>query len=159
MAESDLLTTRAQAFGTVFMIVQHLTKLADLQLAQLGITTRQWLLLAVLTKDFDGRSPSLSEAAERYGSSRQNVKQIALGLQSRGFVRLVNDPADARTTRIELTERVREFDEAPMLRRTSVLLDDAFAGLRAHEVQDLRDLTQRWLNGLSGGTIGKESHA
>ena len=47
MAEKDLVLARAQVFGSVFMIVQHLTRLADLQLAELGITTRQWLLLAV----------------------------------------------------------------------------------------------------------------
>jgi MarR family transcriptional regulator for hemolysin len=94
-------------------------------------------------------SPSLSEAAEKYGSSRQNVKQIALGLEARGFVRLVPDATDGRTTRIELTERVRLFDEPPMVDRTSAMLDDVFAGLTAHEIRDLRDLSHRWLDGLA----------
>jgi DNA-binding MarR family transcriptional regulator len=149
MDVDDLFQARAAAFGSVFMIVQHLTRRADQALADLGITTRQWLLLALLTKAFSDHSPSLSEAAEKYGSSRQNVKQIALGLEARGFVRLVPDATDGRTTRIELTERVRLFDEPPMVDRTSAMLDDVFAGLTAHEIRDLRDLSHRWLDGLA----------
>jgi MarR family transcriptional regulator, transcriptional regulator for hemolysin len=149
MDESELITTRAGLFGSVFVIVQHLTKAADRELADLGLTTRQWLLLAVLTKGFPDRSPSLSEAAEQYGSSRQNVKQIALGLESGGFVRLVTDPTDARTTRIEVTERVRVFDERPMIERTAALLQDIFAGLTPQETRQLHDLAQRWLAALT----------
>lgn len=148
MDESELLAARAELFGSVFVIVQHLTRNADRELVDLGITTRQWLLLAVLTKAFRGHSPSLSEAAHEYGSSRQNIKQIALSLEARGFVRLVPDPTDARTTRIELTERVRAFDERPMVERTSAMLADAFAGLTPAETGELRDLARRWLAGL-----------
>jgi len=157
MDETELLATRAKVFGSVFLIVQHLTRRADRELAALGITTRQWLLLAVLTKEFDGRSPSLSEAAQKYGSSRQNVKQIALGLEARGFVRLVADPTDARATRIELTQRVRLFDEPPMVERTTTMLDAAFAGLTVREARGLSDLTQRWLDGLTADDSGEES--
>ena len=115
MTDDELLAARAEIFGSIFVVVQHLARRADAELAVLGLTTRQWLLLAVLTKWFPGHSPSLSEAAERYGSSRQNVKQIALGLEARGFVRLVPDRDDGRTTRIELTERVGVFDEPEMV--------------------------------------------
>jgi DNA-binding MarR family transcriptional regulator len=147
---------QAELFGSVFLIAQHLTRRADRELADLGLTTRQWLLLAVLTKALPGSSPSLSEAAEKYGSSRQNIKQIALGLEARGFVRLVPDPADARSTRIELTERVREFDDPRMVDRTEAMLADAFTGLTPEETGDLRDLAQRWLAGLMGVPSGEE---
>ncbi len=115
----------------------------------MDLTTRQWLLLAVLTKSFPGRSPSLSEAAEKYGSSRQNVKQIALGLEARGFVRLVPDRDDGRTTRIELTGRVGVFDEPEMVGRASAMLTDACAGLSPDETLTLRDLVRRWLAGVA----------
>jgi DNA-binding MarR family transcriptional regulator len=148
MRTRELLQVRAEAFGSMFVLTQHLTRRADRELAEHGLTTRQWLLLAVLTTVFPDRSPSLSEAAREYGSSRQNVKQIALGLESAGFVRLVSDPTDARTTRIETTDRVRLFDEPAMVRRTEAMLDDAFAGLTLDETVALRDLAQRWLAAL-----------
>jgi DNA-binding MarR family transcriptional regulator len=156
MKHGDDLVAQAELFGSVFLIAQHLTRRADRELADLGLTTRQWLLLAVLTKALPGSNPSLSEAAEEYGSSRQNVKQIALGLEARGFVRLVQDPADARTTRIQLTERVREFDDPRMVDRTAAMLADAFIGLTPEETVDLRDLAQRWLAGLMTVPSGEE---
>lgn len=156
MASDDDLLTQAELFGSVFLIAQRLTRRADRELADLGLTTRQWLLLAVLTKALPGSSPSLGEAAEKYGSSRQNIKQIALGLQARGFVRLVPDPADARTTRIDLTERVSEFDDPRMVDRTAAMLADVFAGLTPAETGDLRDLAQRWLAALMAPTPEEE---
>ena len=149
MVDDELLAARAEIFGSVFVVVQHLTRRADAELADLGLTTRQWLLLAVLTRWFPGRSPSLSEAAARYGSSRQNVKQIALGLEARGFVRLLPDRDDARTTRIELTERVGVFNEPEMVARASVMLEDACAGLSSDDTRTLRDLVRRWLAGVA----------
>ena len=41
-------------------VLRALTRLADEQLADWGLTTRQWLLLAVLARGFPGVRPSLS---------------------------------------------------------------------------------------------------
>jgi DNA-binding MarR family transcriptional regulator len=149
MTEAELLAARSEIFGSIFVVVQHLARRADEELEPLGITTRQWLLLAVLTRAFPDYCPSLSEAADRYGSSRQNIKQIALGLEARGFVRLVPDPGDARTTRIELTERVALFDQPQLAERAAAMLADACSGLTPDETLALRDLVRRWLAGVS----------
>lgn len=149
MSQEAILADRAEAFASLFILIQHLSRRADRELANLGLTTRQWLLLAILARGFPGASPSLSEAADKYGSSRQNVKQVALGLQARGFVRLVPDPADGRTTRIELTDRIREFDTPEMLQQTAVMLADVFAGLAPGQTRDLVDLLRVWLAGLT----------
>jgi DNA-binding MarR family transcriptional regulator len=156
MSDDEALAARAEAFGTLFVLMQHLSRRADQELADLGLTTRQWLLLAILVNAFPGSSPSLSEAAEEYGSSRQNVKQVALGLEARGFVRLVPDPADGRSTRIELTDRIREFDAPAMVQRTKGMLDDVFAGLTTDEVRSLLDLLRRWLPALTTPDPGEE---
>ena len=145
----DELQAASDAFGGVFVIVGHLTRLTDHGLADWDLTTRQWLLLAVLARGFGGRSPSLSEAAAAYGSSRQNVKQIALSLETRGYLRLVPDPADGRTTRLVLTGKVRRFDEPEGQARGRDLLEAAFAGLASDDVLALRDLVRRWLAVLS----------
>ena len=145
----DELQTRADLFGKVFVLVQHLTRRTDAALEHLGLTSRQWLLLAVLTRGFPGRAPSLTEAAERYGSSRQNVKQVALGLAALGYLRLVPDPLDGRTTRLEVTEKVRLFDTPDGMARARALFDDVFAGLSARDVTELRRLVVRWLDELT----------
>jgi DNA-binding MarR family transcriptional regulator len=144
----DELQAQADLFGKVFVLVQHLTRRTDAALGHLGLTSRQWLLLAVLTRGFPGGTPSLTEAAERYGSSRQNVKQVALGLAARGYLRLVPDPLDGRTTRLELTEKVGLFDTPDGVARTRALFEDAFAGLSEKDVATLRRLVIRWLDEL-----------
>lgn len=145
----DELQARADLFGKVFVLAQHLTRRTDAALAHLGLTSRQWLLLAVLTRGFPGRAPSLTEAAERYGSSRQNVKQVARGLEALGYLRLVPDPLDGRTTRLELTEQVRLFDAPEGVVRARELFEEVFASLAPSEVATLRRLVVRWLEGLT----------
>lgn len=145
----DELQARTDLFGKVFVLVQHLTRRTDAALEHLGLSSRQWLLLAVLTRGFPGRAPSLTEAAERYGSSRQNVKQVALGLAALGYLRLVPDPLDGRTTRLELTEKVGLFDAPDGVARARALFEDVFAGLSAEDVATLRRLVVRWLDELT----------
>jgi DNA-binding MarR family transcriptional regulator len=147
--DDELLQAASGAFGGVFVVVGHLTRLTDDGLAGWGLTTRQWLLLAVLTRRFPGRAPSLTEAAAAYGSSRQNVKQIALGLEARGFLRLAPDARDGRTTRLELTDTVRIFDEPDGRARGRALLEAAFNGLERDEILALCDLVGRWLAAVS----------
>jgi DNA-binding MarR family transcriptional regulator len=159
--EEELVRARAEIFGSIFVVVQHLTRRTDAELTEVGLTTRQWLLLAVLTKWFVGRDPSLTEAAERYGSSRQNVKQIALGLEARGYLQLVPDPADGRATRLRLTDKVGIFDRPEAVARQAAMLADVTAGLTGAETLVLRDLVVRWLTGVSapGATVAGTSGA
>jgi DNA-binding MarR family transcriptional regulator len=157
MTSDGAFADRAEAFASLFVLMQHVSRRADQELADLGLTSRQWLLLAILTSTLRGSSPSLSEAAEQYGSSRQNVKQVALGLQARGFVHLVPDPADGRTTRIALTDRVADFDTPEMVQRSERMLDDVFAGLTPDEVGDLLALLRRWLAALTTHDLAEET--
>ena len=51
--------------------------------------------------------PTVKELAEIMGSSHQNVKQILLKLEKKGFVTLTVDENDKRKQRIELTDYCR----------------------------------------------------
>jgi DNA-binding MarR family transcriptional regulator len=153
--DDDLLQAASDAFGGVFVLAGHLTRLTDEGLADWGLTTRQWLLLAVVARGFEGCAPSLTETAEAYGTSRQNVKQIALGLEARGWLRLTPDPRDGRAIRLELTDRVRIFDEPEGRARGRALIGAAFDGLTRDEVLDLRRLVGRWLAGVTRESSGQ----
>jgi DNA-binding MarR family transcriptional regulator len=153
--DDDLLQAASDAFGGAFVLVGHLTRLTDEGLADWGLTTRQWLLLAVLAKGFPGRAPTLTEAAAAYGSSRQNVKQIALGLEAQGWLRLAPDPGDGRAVRLELTDRVGVFDEPEGRDRGRALLEAAFGTLTRDEVLELRHLLRSWLAGVAPAASGQ----
>ncbi len=54
-------------------------------------------------------SPTVKELAEIMGCSHQNVKQLLLKLEKKGFVNITVDNQDRRKQRIVLTEYCREF--------------------------------------------------
>lgn len=136
---------RAAAFGAVFVVAQHLDRLGDVVLAPLGITTKQWLLLALVQTGFAGRRPTLTEAAALYGSSRQNVKAIATGLEAAGYLRIVRDPADRRALRLVVTDRVAVFASPEWHARETAFFSFAFGDLEPVEIARLAELLQRWL--------------
>lgn len=78
--------------------------------------------------------PSIKELAEIMGSSHQNVKQILLKLEKKGFVNLISDENDKRIQRIELTEYCAEFcqknDE-----RSSQIMKQMFQGISEEQLQ------------------------
>ena len=55
------------------------------------------------------KPPTIKELAEIVGSSHQNVKQILLKLEKKGFVRLTPDECDKRKQRIALTPYCADF--------------------------------------------------
>jgi len=66
---------------------------------------------AIICINMCKESPTIKELAEIMGSSHQNVKQILLKLEKKGFVRIAADEKDKRKQRIELTDYCREFCE------------------------------------------------
>ena len=66
---------------------------------------------AVICINMCKEKPTVKELAEIMGSSHQNVKQILLKLEKKGFVCITIDERDKRKQRIELTAYCREFCE------------------------------------------------
>lgn len=78
--------------------------------------------------------PTLKELADILGSSHQNVKQILLKLETKGFVNVMVDENDRRKQRIELTEYCMEFcqknDEV-----SSQIMKKMFEGVSQEQLQ------------------------
>lgn len=55
--------------------------------------------------------PTLKELSDILGSSHQNVKQILLKLEKKGFIRFEQDEADKRKQRVVLTKTCMKFCE------------------------------------------------
>ena len=64
---------------------------------------------AIVCIDLCQAPPTLKELSEILGSSHQNVKQILIKLERKGFVEFLPDEADRRKQRIVLTRHCREF--------------------------------------------------
>ncbi len=139
---------RDALFGQVFVLFQHLTRRVDAALAPRGLTSRQWLLLAVLVRGFPQGPPTLTEAASLFGTSRQNVRQIAAQLSGRGYLTMSPDDDDARATRLRPTEKVAEFDEPDAVAEQGAFLTELFACFTPEEIATLESLVGRWITHL-----------
>ncbi|MBP9995657.1 MAG: MarR family transcriptional regulator [Lachnospiraceae bacterium] len=73
------------------------------------ITWKQFF--AIICIKICTEEPTINELAEIMGSSHQNVKQILLKLEGKGFVTMIADEKDKRKQRIVLTKACRDFCE------------------------------------------------
>ncbi len=64
---------------------------------------------AIICINLCKEKPTLKELAGIMGSSHQNVKQILLKLEKKGFVNLTVDEEDRRKQRVGLTEKCLKF--------------------------------------------------
>lgn len=78
--------------------------------------------------------PTVKELAEIMGSSHQNVKQILLKLEKKGFVCITVDEKDKRKQRIELTSYCREFCEKND-EMSANIMKKMFAGVSEEQLQ------------------------
>ncbi len=95
-------------FGTILVVSNKMDTMLERALEKHNITTKQWFLSVAIYNLFD-EPPTIKEVAKAMGSSHQNIKQVALKLEDKGFLVLKKDKNDARVTRLVLTEKSFEF--------------------------------------------------
>lgn len=89
---------------------------------------------AIICINMCKEKPTVKELAEIMGSSHQNVKQILLKLEKKGFVDITVDANDKRKQRIELTDYCREFC-AKNDGMTMSIMKKMFAGISEEQLQ------------------------
>ena len=89
---------------------------------------------AVICINMCKEKPTVKELAEIMGSSHQNVKQILLKLEKKGFVQITTDEKDKRKQRIELTDYCREFC-AKNEGMTDLVIGKMFEGVSPEQLQ------------------------
>ncbi len=122
----DELAKKAYIFGTIFALSNQLQVLGDA--FDPNITIKQWLFMASVSKFKD--PPTISEAADFIGYSRQNAKRIATALKEQGYVTITKDPYDSRALRIALTPQCTEYF-AGRWQKEADFLERLFSGFDA----------------------------
>ena len=102
MEESYFLLGLLSAFDNRFQAV------ADKMMQE--VSWKQFF--AIICTSMCKEEPTIRELAEIMGSSHQNVKQILLKLEKKGFVSITVDEKDKRKQRVGLTRKCKEFCEA-----------------------------------------------
>lgn len=117
-------------FALIFMLSNQLQTIGDSFFEE--VSTKQWFVLLVLgiMNDY---SPTLNELSEAVGSSHQNVKQLVLKLEQKGYVEVSKDEADARRLRIKLTPKSIEFQK-DYNDKSQNFLDRLFSNFREEDL-------------------------
>jgi DNA-binding MarR family transcriptional regulator len=127
--------------GYLVRIGRLLEERADTTLAQVGLSSAK---LTVLSHLVSSRDPMpLGELAVRLSCVRSNITQLVDRMESDGLVRRVDDPADRRAVRAELTAvgRERQEEGARLLAELEKELEDRLsADDKSHLVDALGKL-------------------
>jgi len=133
-------------FGGVQVVANQMDTLLERELKEHNLTTKQWLLTIVVQNIFD-HDPTIKEVAKGMGSSHQNVKQVALKLEQKGFVVMEKDSHDARITRIKLTAAVDSFGQESQ-KKSEIFTEKLFHGITAEELAMTRSALEKMLTNL-----------
>lgn len=96
---------------------------------------------------FFDEPPSISELSEQMGTSHQNVKQIALKLQEKGFLRIKKDEFDNRTSRLEITDMIERYNNDHR-EANNQFIEKLFDGINPDELKEFLSVTMRLLENL-----------
>ncbi len=98
------------------------------------ITWKQFF--AIICINLCKEPPTLNDLSEVMGSSHQNVKQILLKLESKGFVSMKTDEKDKRKQRFFVTDKCRKFlEENDNQSRTSAqIIEQIFEGVEESDL-------------------------
>lgn len=143
----DVIDKKKFIFGTIFLIANRMQVLGDHYLGKDDITTKQWFL-NVMISQFGDNPPTLSEVAELMGSSRQNVKQLALKLEEKGFLTIRKDELDARALRLKLTEKSKEFWEK-RAKQDNEYIEDLFGDFTSEEIEVMNKCFRKLIDKIS----------
>jgi DNA-binding MarR family transcriptional regulator len=119
----------------------------DALLAEHGLHVGQEMVLLELWQEDSLRA---RELAVRLGVEPPTVTKMLRRLERCGLVERCQDPADARSFRIHLTEKGRALEE-PVARCWAQTEQTALAGLSAGERRTFRKLLSRVRNNLDPG--------
>ena len=90
------------------------------------ITWKQFF--AIICINLCRESPTINELSEVMGSSHQNVKQILLKLEKKGFVEMIVDEKDRRKQRIVTTKKCEDFCKSND-RESEIQMNKIFEGI------------------------------
>ena len=89
---------------------------------------------AIICISFCKEPPTINDLSEILGSSHQNVKQILLKLEKKGFIRFEEDKQDKRKQRIVVTKACLKFCEKNSV-TSSQIMQRMFEGIPEKDIK------------------------
>lgn len=111
--ELEIIEMKRHIIVFIFLIQQRWAYIVNKKLEKESITTKQWLMLIILSHAFPNidKPPSMQELSEALSTSHQNVKQLAIRLERRRFLKIETDSQNRRISRLKITRECMQFWE------------------------------------------------
>jgi DNA-binding MarR family transcriptional regulator len=135
---------RYRIFGMIFLLSNKLETIGNSFLGEL--TTKQWFFMLTLTTFFES-PPTLSQLAKQMGTSHQNLKQLAIRLQEKGFLTIEKDQLDNRALRIFPTKKMEEYVRVRQ-DKDHKFIEDFFRVLKDREIKELDETLFRLMDSI-----------
>lgn len=151
--DNDHLQNMATSFGNIIVLSNMIQTHLDRKLKPYGLTAKQWFMLACIDQFFPDsissidNAPNLKELGGIMNTSYQNAKQIALKLETAGFIELKRDLSDKRVIRINTTEYNKNFWQEHSDDGIK-MLSEVFKSLTVQDVSKLTEVTSKMLNSM-----------
>ena len=91
----------------IFQLSNAIQTYIDKILKPYKLTTKQFFMMIIIGSFSE--DPRIGQISERFGTSRQNVKQVLNKLQQSGYITLYKDLNDSRILRAQMTEKAGMF--------------------------------------------------
>lgn len=91
----------------IFQLSNSLQTYIDRLLKENDLTAKQFFMMIIIGS-FE-YEPGIGEVSDRFGTSRQNVKQVLNKLVANGYLVLYKDENDQRVLRVRFTEKALTF--------------------------------------------------
>lgn len=140
-------------FGEIFLVSNKLQTIGDEFLEE--VTMKQWFFLAIIDQFFRNSEPSITEISNVIGSSRQNVKQIALKLEKKGFIVIKKDEKDSRILRVSLTERCYDYWNN-RYEKDEDFLQHIYKGMEQEELIQMLKSLEKFYENISSFKMNKD---
>jgi DNA-binding MarR family transcriptional regulator len=144
---TEITEPRVDSFPLLLFLSHRLEYIGDSELKKDDLTTKQYLTVVVIENLYD-HSPSISELAQSLSTTHQNIKQIALQLQKKGFIKIERDENDKRTWRLNVTEKNRAYWNS-RAKEHEAIVRSFFASLTDTEIQAFSALLLKLIMGTN----------
>lgn len=103
---SNNLSKMAYIFGAIYSLSNRLQTIGDK--IDPMLSSKQWFVLAIISR-FDNKNPNIGDVAQVLGTSRQNVKKIAILLEDKGYLEMKRSTLDSRNIQLFLTHKCIDY--------------------------------------------------
>lgn len=128
----NMVGPQAALFGFFFAFGNRLQAVADNVYE--GITCKQFFLMVCMSL-FESEPPTANDLAKVMGCTRQNVKEILVSLEKKGFVSLLPHTSDKRKRVVVLTEKAMAISEQHRA-RDEEFMAKLYSGVTDEEVKN-----------------------